>query len=465
MARPSAATGSRGGGGFCVLDAPRRARAAAGVVAAGRRRDGELQVRALDPLVLAEQDRPLEHVLELADVAGPRMRLERRDRVVGDADDLLLQPLVELLDDVLHEQRDVADPLAQRRDLQRHHVEPVVEVVAEVAALDLGLEVAVGRGHEPHVDLERLDAADALELALLDRAQQLDLHLDGDLADLVEEQRAAVGELEPPGLARRGAGERALLVAEQLRLHQRLRDRGAVDLDERPVLTARVLMQRLGDELLAGATLARDQHRRRRVGDLVDHLVDREHLIALADEPVAAFDLGLDRVQRRPRLRPVRDRLADRLVDDHADLVLLERLLDVVERAGLDRLDGLTDRAVRRDHDDRHVRVVLARRAQHLHAVGAGHAQIGDHDVDIGEPLDRLEPVRGLHDLVAIAAQQRGEHATQVLLVVGYEDLRRLHDPLLIPSIRSLRVESSRRSRWRRRLSAWRSSRGGRRSR
>jgi hypothetical protein len=41
-----------------------------------------------------------------------------------------------------------------------------------------------------------------------------------------------------------------------------------------------------------------------------------------------------------------------RLVDDRADLLLLERLLDVVEGAGLDRLDRLADRAVGGDHDD-----------------------------------------------------------------------------------------------------------------
>ena len=58
------------------------------------------------------------------------------------------------------------------------------------------LQVAVRGGDEPHVDADRLDAADALELALLQRAQELHLHLDRDLADLVEEERAAVGELE-----------------------------------------------------------------------------------------------------------------------------------------------------------------------------------------------------------------------------------------------------------------------------
>ena len=73
---------------------------------------------------------------------------------------------------------------------------------------------------DAHVDLDRLVAAHALELALLQHAQELDLHLQRQVADLVEEQRAAVGELEAALPPRHGAGERALLVAEQLALEE-----------------------------------------------------------------------------------------------------------------------------------------------------------------------------------------------------------------------------------------------------
>ena len=51
----------------------------------------------------------------------------------------------------------------------------------------------------------------------------------GDVADLVEEQRAAVGDLEHALLVRHRAGERALDVAEQLALQQVLAQRVAVD--------------------------------------------------------------------------------------------------------------------------------------------------------------------------------------------------------------------------------------------
>ena len=71
------------------------------------------------------------------------------------------------------------------------------------------------------------------DLAVLQRAQQLRLHLRPHVADLVEEQRAAVRRLEQAALGRDGAGERAPGVAEQLGLEQRLGQRRAVDRHER----------------------------------------------------------------------------------------------------------------------------------------------------------------------------------------------------------------------------------------
>ncbi len=63
-------------------------------------------------------------------------------------------------------------------------------------------------------------AADRLDFAFLQRAQQLDLRGGRQFADLVEEQRAAVGLDEFAGVLFGGAGEGAFLVAEQDRLDE-----------------------------------------------------------------------------------------------------------------------------------------------------------------------------------------------------------------------------------------------------
>src|SRR5205085_3100424 len=132
-------------------------------------------------------------------------------------------------------QRNVVLPFAQRRKPNRNDAQSIVEVLPEMARRRVGGEVAVGGGDDADVDLDLARAADALELLLLQHAQQLRLEVEPHLADLVEEQRAAMRPLERPLDALDRAGERALLVAEQRALDQPLGERGAIQLDERLV--------------------------------------------------------------------------------------------------------------------------------------------------------------------------------------------------------------------------------------
>ena len=101
-----------------------------------------------------------------------------------------------------------------------------------VSVLDGLREILVGRGEDAHVDVDHVLAADARDLARLQRAQHLGLRDEVHVADLVEKERAAVRLLEEPAALEHRAGERAPLVAEQLALDELARDRRAVDLDE-----------------------------------------------------------------------------------------------------------------------------------------------------------------------------------------------------------------------------------------
>ncbi len=56
--------------------------------------------------------------------------------------------------------------------------------------------------------------ADAFEFAFLQDAQKLRLQLQGNLADFVEEYRAAVGKLKTADPVAMGAGERTFDVSE-----------------------------------------------------------------------------------------------------------------------------------------------------------------------------------------------------------------------------------------------------------
>src|SRR6185312_3691262 len=107
----------------------------------------------------------------------------------------------------------------------------------------------------------------------LEHAQEVRLELDRQLADLVEEQRAAARLDEVTIALLDRAGERALLVTEQVRGDQLARQRTAVDRDERSRRAPRALVDQPREQILARPRLAEDQHvavRDRRALRLID---------------------------------------------------------------------------------------------------------------------------------------------------------------------------------------------------
>ena len=176
------------------------------------------------------------------------------------------------------------DALAQRRHRDLEDVDPVEQILAELLVRDHRRQVLVRRRDDPHVDLDRLGAADRRERALLQHAQELDLQRGGHVADLVEEERAAVGDLEQARLILHRAGERAADVTEQRALEQVVVERGAVLHDERLLRARPVIVDRARDQLLAGAALAVDEHGRLALDDLREQLDDVAHRRRIADD-------------------------------------------------------------------------------------------------------------------------------------------------------------------------------------
>jgi hypothetical protein len=204
-------------------------------------------------------------------------------------------------------------------------------------------------------------------------------------------------------------------VAEQLALDEGLGHGGQVDGDERPARPRRIVVDGAGDQLLAGAALAGDEHRRRRAGDAADQREDLAHRLAAGDdvgEAVGLLDLALEAGDLAAQAA-----LAQRLAGDQQELLDLEGLGDVVVGAQLDGADRGLDGAERRDHH--HVRRLGERHdvADEVEAVEVGHPQVGDDQVD------RL----GAHHLEAdLAARRRPDHVAGVGELLGEEVAHRV---------------------------------------
>src|SRR5215510_1539348 len=76
------------------------------------------------------------------------------------------------------------------------------------------------RGDDPRVDADRRPGADRSALTGLQKAQEHNLGIHGQLADLVKEYRAAVGDGKDADLPRGGPGEGAALMPEQFAAQQ-----------------------------------------------------------------------------------------------------------------------------------------------------------------------------------------------------------------------------------------------------
>src|SRR5216110_2476004 len=348
-----------------------------------------------------QRHRLLDRMLELAHVPLPFVRAERSVGVGGEGPRLALETRRGRGEEVLDQERQVLDLLAQPRQHDRDDVQPVVQVLAEAPRLHLGLEVLVGGREDAHVDLQGAVAADPLELALLQDAQDLGLRLRPHVADLVEEECPAVGDLEL-ALARRDRPcEGALLVTEELALDQLARERRAVHLDERLRAPRAVVVERVGDQLLPRAARAADEDRQIRVRHLADHVEHALHRRALADQAPEAI-----------RAR------------DLLELVVVEGLGDVVGGAQLHRFHGDLLRAEGGDHDDRRLRRVLAHPAQHLHAAHTLQAEVGDDEVvaRVREPPEGLLAREHGVDLVPASAEQALDGDANRALVVDDQD-------------------------------------------
>ena len=174
------------------------------------------QASRRDELGGLEGDGSFDDVLELADIARPGVGLKDTDGIRGQSLAFDSETSTGPLDEVAGEIGKVVGSLAQGRQVEVEHVEPVEEILSEGALFDIGAEIPVRRRHDPDVELDFTGSAHRSNPVLLEHAQEFRLHGRGQLADLVEQEAAALGIDKEPGMIADRAGEGAADVAEEL---------------------------------------------------------------------------------------------------------------------------------------------------------------------------------------------------------------------------------------------------------
>jgi hypothetical protein len=208
---------------------------------------------------------------------------EWADLVPEPAPGLSLGVLV-ALEEMVGEGEDVFAPLSQRRDVDAQHGDSIVEIFAKSPLANRASQVAMGRGHDPYVDLALAVGSHGPDPTFLEDPEELRLEAGRGLGDLIEEERALVGLLDEPLAVAFGPAECAANMPEELALEEGVGECGAVDGDEGVAAAGAALVDCAGDQLLAGAGLSGDEHRGARGGGPGRELQHVPHGAAARDE-------------------------------------------------------------------------------------------------------------------------------------------------------------------------------------
>ena len=285
--------------------------------------------------------------------------------------------------------------------------------------------ILVRRRDDADVNLGGLRRTEPLDFTLLQDSEDFGLGLRAHVGDFVEEDRAAVGELELAGLLFGGAREGAALVAEELRLDELLGNRRAVHLHE-PFLRAEATppMDGTRDQFLADTALAVNQHGcvgRRGALDLIHDFLQRRALAHQLMPRSSRAD-----TQRASSRAATSLSWVEALANGVEHVVLRERLLDEPERAEAPRFKRGRRRPVRGDDDDRQRFVQAAQPAQNLESVEARHFDVEKHQVRMLALDDRqpLGPGSRHQAFVALVLENHPHRVADGGLVVNDEDAR-----------------------------------------
>src|SRR4029079_3986270 len=90
----------------------------------------------------------------------------------------------------------VAGPFTQRRKPEHESFQSEIQILAKPSFRHAPLEIAVCRSNDANIDGRRRRGADAVKRLLLEHPKQFALWIQSQIADLIEKDGPAIGELE-----------------------------------------------------------------------------------------------------------------------------------------------------------------------------------------------------------------------------------------------------------------------------
>jgi hypothetical protein len=160
------------------------------------------------------QQRLLHDTLQFADVAWPRVTTEPVHRFRGDLSHVPSQFPAEATQVIIHKHRQVLATFTQRRQADREDAQSIVQIGPELSLLGKCFQITIRSYDDADICLDGFVPADSFESLILEQPKDFPLRGQRHVANLIQEDRAAVALLKLADAAAIGAGEGALLVPE-----------------------------------------------------------------------------------------------------------------------------------------------------------------------------------------------------------------------------------------------------------
>jgi hypothetical protein len=126
-------------------------------------------------LPLRKNDRTLDDILQLADIAGPVVLLQQRRLLPRQRQRPMAEVLAGLFEKMRCELNDIIASFAQRGHVKREDAEAVVKILTKAPVCNSLLQIAIGRGNDANIDGMRRLVAHTFVFAFLQDAQKLAL--------------------------------------------------------------------------------------------------------------------------------------------------------------------------------------------------------------------------------------------------------------------------------------------------
>src|SRR5579863_6980498 len=116
---------------------------------------------------------------------------------------------------MLREEGYVLATVAQRRQMDFYSIDAEEQVLAKITALGFFVQLGVGGAEKAHIHTPGLRRSHAFQLSCLKHPQEFGLLAQRHIGNLIEKERAAVGQFESANTVGARVGECALHVAEE----------------------------------------------------------------------------------------------------------------------------------------------------------------------------------------------------------------------------------------------------------